>query len=256
MNFDLKKPGRDDFSFLKPNGQLLGNRQFLTVRNKINKLIETNCPKETWQSLEDIAEYNWDKLLYIDFKDDNLNNAKEDAENLFGDMTAFCKINALAKTQQINEDIAKARLLKHHFRHLADIDDEMIAQTHKGESFMKTLRKNEFSKELTQKKIEQIIKKFDDVKEITNGQVVTLSGSRNLILKLQDKDLCQEYSRLFKEHNREKDMNKEQELKQQCEKIKAKIDNIIKDDYNFKNDDNKQQEAYKNLFVVRFISIL
>jgi hypothetical protein len=64
---------------------------------------------------------------------------------------------------------------------------------------MKTLRKKEFSEELSQKKMEEIIKKFDDVKKITNGHVVTLSGSRNLILKLQDKDLCQEFSRLFKE---------------------------------------------------------
>jgi hypothetical protein len=61
-------------------------------------LIETNCPKETWQSIEDIAEYNWEEHLHVDFKDSNLNNAKKDAENLFGDMTAFCKINALAKT--------------------------------------------------------------------------------------------------------------------------------------------------------------
>jgi serine/threonine protein phosphatase PrpC len=68
--------------------------------------------------------------------------------------------------------------------------------------------------------------------------VVTLSGSRNLILKLQDKDLCQEYSRLFKEQNREKDMNKEQELKKQCEKIKKKIENIIRHDYNIKDDYN------------------
>jgi hypothetical protein len=55
---------------------------------------------------------------------------------------------------------------------------------------------------------------------------------------LQDKDLCQEYSRLFKEHNREKDMNKEQELKKQCEKIKEKIEKIIKEEYKINHDNN------------------
>ncbi len=96
-NFDLKKPKNDDFSFLKPNGQLLGTQQFLIVRNKINNLIERNCPQETWQSLEDIVEYDWEKLLHVDFKDCSLNEAKQEAEDLFGNMTAFCKINALAK---------------------------------------------------------------------------------------------------------------------------------------------------------------
>lgn len=114
INFNLKKPERDEFNFLKPNGQLLGNRQFLTVRNKINKLIETNCLKETWKSLEEIAEFEW-KNLHVDFKYSKLNDAKKEAEDLFGDMTVFCKINALVKTQQISEEIAKARLLKYHF---------------------------------------------------------------------------------------------------------------------------------------------
>jgi hypothetical protein len=81
---------------------------------------------------------------------------------------------------------------------------------------MKTLRKKEFSEELSQKKMEEIIKKFDDVKKITNGHVVTLSGSRNLILKLQDKDLSQEFSRLFKEKEREKHNIKASEIKEQC----------------------------------------
>lgn len=113
MNFDLNKPGRDEFNFLKPNGQLLGNQQFLTVRNKINKLIKT-INKETWQSLEEIAEFEWTNL-HVDFKHPTLNDAKKEAEDLFGDMTVFCKINALVKTQQISEEIAKARLLKYHF---------------------------------------------------------------------------------------------------------------------------------------------
>jgi hypothetical protein len=40
--------------------------------------------------LEEIAEAESD--LLVDFKDDQLKDAKRDAENLFGDMTAFIKI--------------------------------------------------------------------------------------------------------------------------------------------------------------------
>jgi len=61
-------------------------------------LIEINCPKENWQSLEDIAEYNWETILHVDFKYSQLKDAKKDAEDLFGDMTAYCKINALINT--------------------------------------------------------------------------------------------------------------------------------------------------------------
>jgi hypothetical protein len=41
---------------------------------------------------------------------------------------------------------------------------------------------------------------------------MTLGGSRNKILRLQDKELCAKYSRLFKEQNREKDMTKADEI--------------------------------------------
>ena len=40
--------------------------------------------------MEEIAEAESD--LLVDFKDNQLNEAKRDAENLFGDMTAFIKI--------------------------------------------------------------------------------------------------------------------------------------------------------------------
>ena len=69
-------------------------------------------------------------------------------------MTAFCKINALTKYDYIGEDIAKARLLKYHFKYLIDEDEQAVKQKYKGESFMKTLRRNEFSGELTRKKFE------------------------------------------------------------------------------------------------------
>jgi hypothetical protein len=59
-----------------------------------------------------------------------------------------------------------------------------------------------FAAYLTQNKLEEIIKKFDDVKTITK-QDVSLSGSRNCILRLQDKRLCQDFAKLFKLQNRE-----------------------------------------------------
>lgn len=69
---------------------------------------------------------------------------------------------------------------------------------------MQNLR-SAFSNQLTQSKIEQVIKKFDDIKTLIN-QDVSLSGSRNCILKLQDKRLCQEFARLYKLQNRETDL--------------------------------------------------
>lgn len=62
-----------------------------------------------------------------------------------------------------------------------------------------------FANHLTQNKLEEIIKKFGDMKEIT-GQDVSLSGSRNCILRLQDKRLCQDFAKQYKLQNRETDL--------------------------------------------------
>jgi hypothetical protein len=63
-----------------------------------------------------------------------------------------------------------------------------------------------FGAYLTQNKLEEIIKKFDDMMTITK-QDVSLSGSRNCILRLQDKRLCQDFAKQFKLQNRETNLN-------------------------------------------------
>lgn len=97
--------------------------------------------------------------------------------------------------------------------------------------------------------MEQIIKKFDDVKEIT-GQVVSLSGSRDQILRLQAKKYCQDFARLFKKQNREKNEKKQAKILKKCGDIKDEIKKIVAEEL---QDSNQEHELS---FVKRFIKIL
>lgn len=80
--------------------------------------------------------------------------------------------------------------------------------------------------------------------------MISLSGSRNSILPLQDKANCQDYARLYKQQNREKEIQEQANLKAQCDTIKNRIQGIIKTAL------EESKESEQNSFVLRFIDIL
>lgn len=53
--------------------------------------------------------------MHVDFKYVFLRNAKEMAEDLFGDMTAFVKYTKIMEVRKVDEQQAKKILLEHHF---------------------------------------------------------------------------------------------------------------------------------------------
>lgn len=101
----------------------------------------------------------------VDFKDDELKNAKSDAENLFGDMTASLKINKIMEVEKCSEGDAVRKLLTHHF---GAIPADVNIQQFKSRNFWGPLKNSvHFKDQLTQVKIEELLKQFDDVKELT-----------------------------------------------------------------------------------------
>lgn len=115
---------------------MMCNDQFQEVRRKIGTLIKDYRPVETWQSIEEICERKWENL-YVDFKYELLNNAKEIAENLFGDMTAFVKVNKIKETHNCSEIEAKQKLLEHHFKN-SNVSEKI--GKFQGKCFMAPLR--------------------------------------------------------------------------------------------------------------------
>jgi hypothetical protein len=68
--------------------RMVADLEYLSVRMKIAKWIKA-VPRP-WRSIEQIAETDWNDF-YVDFKSQKLLEAKNKAENLFGDMVVYCK---------------------------------------------------------------------------------------------------------------------------------------------------------------------
>lgn len=56
-------------------------------------------------------EFEIKEQPYVDLKENHLKKAKEDAENLFDDIIAHCKVQTIAEVLQIGEEAAKIKLL-------------------------------------------------------------------------------------------------------------------------------------------------
>lgn len=96
---------------------MITDKQFYIVRTQISKLIEQHRPRESkiWKSIEQIAEEPHEKI-YVDFKAKDLKSAKDDAEEVFGEIISFCKIDKLRKVNPgLTDQQAKAKLLRYHF---------------------------------------------------------------------------------------------------------------------------------------------